>query len=271
MKSVPPTFKTRYMFSVQAEIASYRLGESPEGSRVDIEYKAGGSVRTNADVFFRSWQQELSQAEAEFRKKDAKFALPVNSADRAKWLNDTRRAEEWGGLDWLGLEGELISGSDWILVRRDGVAEMSGHATLREQTWPYGDKERGGNIINVDLTTVADVGGAAVPSFAAAAPAAPKPKDVYEFWKASAGEAELHFVLSLRFAVADGTQAWAGSTYGSLEGFWRFERLPRYQYAGNAKAKLVDGLLKLIELDVWRIGFEQLPMAWDPASGPLDR
>lgn len=267
MITVPPNFNTRYMFSVQADIASYRVGESPEGSRVDIEYRAGGRVSTNADLFFESWKAELTLAEGELKKSKPTFSLPTDSVKRAEWLQATRRLDKRpSALDWLGLEGELISGSDWILVRSDGVAVMSGHATLREETWqsPNGQKELGGNIINVDLMTVADVGEAAVPSFAAPTKraAALDPKQVYEHWKSSTGESELHFVLAIRFAVADSTQPWAGSTYGSLEGFERFVKLPRHQYAGNAKAKLMGSLLTHIELDVWRIGFDELPLGW---------
>jgi hypothetical protein len=264
-KPFHPAFKTRYMFSVQADIGSYRLGESPAGFRIDIEYKSG-KVRTNADLFFKSWRDKLEEL-------DSKPLGLVTDKDRTDWLRENRRQATWPkGMSWFGLDGDLISGSDRVLVRNDGVTEMNGRVTLREETWPQSAKYEagGGGLINTELSTVIDLG-TAVPSFEEdTLPDPPdlQPREIYDLWKESRGPAELHFGLAVRFAAAQASQAWAGEVFRS-QSFQRFLDLPRHQYAANVRAKLMDGLLNHIELDVWRIAFENLPLLWQ-GGVPLD-
>lgn len=235
-------FETHYMFSVKAELAAYPIGETPAGFRIDVEY-LHGEVKTNSKRYFDSWDYLLPAN-----------ALALDDERKHEWLVTQRheksqpdRDAKAPGVDWFGLEGAVVSGSDWLLVRRDGVIEIDGRMTLQEKT---GDGQ-GGALINAQLSTVLDL---ARPD---PRPAPPRPKgsDVYETWKLSKGKLYFDFPMAIRFVAADASQPWAAEEYSSLGGYWRLSTLPLGHYAANARAEFEDGLLRRIEFDVYRIRF----------------
>lgn len=239
-----PTFEHRYMFSVKAPLRSYKLGDSPQGCRIDVAYE-NGTVTTDPTLFFESWRAELDRA--------GSAKVGSDSAKRQEWLKE-RRAEvkAAGGPPWLGLEGELISGSDWLLVRSDGAAEFSARATIREEEWANKGATRGGGLINIDLTSVVDVANAVWSEPGNGPPPSIDPLE--KVADTSKGNFDLFFSAAVRLTTAQSSRAWAEERYRS-EGFWRFQRLPVHQYVANTKVNMNGGLPAAIEFDVWRQRF----------------
>ncbi len=240
------------MFSVGSTIAAHRIGETSEGYRVDIDY-TGGHVTTDWKMYKESWQElfpaylrEAKTDEAK-RKKLAVLRsldeLPFKKGDDARF-------------DWYGLEGKLVSGSDWLLIRSDGVAELDSRVTLQEDEFTdSGGKAAGGALINTELGTVVDLWQPKDP----ATERRPPGSVVYEAWKASKGSPALRFTMALRFNLAEASQPWAGADFKSTGSFWRYESLPRYDYVGNAKATVESGLITGVYFDVWRVGSREPP------------
>jgi len=272
-----PSFKTRYMFSVKAELDSYKLGETPAGSRVDIDYKCG-TVKTDAKAYFQSWSDELRslQTNGDIATKEVLARVnfdapdPFRKDDDTKdivesWLQRLRRAtkpsDRPNNIDWFGLEGNLISGSDWLLVRTDGVAEMDGRITLQEEQWDEAGNPQGGGLINTQLSSVVDLY-SVLDKDGRRIHRGPRPPGsaVYEAWKKSNVPAKLRFALALRFTAAEASQPWAAAEYRSLGGFWRNASLPLYEYTANVEADLDDGLIRSVELDIWRTSIQDGPL-----------
>ena len=107
----------RYYFTVTSELEALRVKRSdasgPRGARIHVTYGKGSGVSTKPGDYRDSWQYEL---------------LPgVDEPELVEGANEVA----WRKRRWNGIEGEVVSGADFLLARLDGVLELDGRVTIR--------------------------------------------------------------------------------------------------------------------------------------------
>ena len=251
----------KYMFSVKSRIVAHRIGETSEGYRVDIDYQVG-KVTTDWDLYKKCWEALFPKYVTDKNPSDEEKKKRIDSLVFQESLPFNPKKDD-PKFDWYGLEGQLVSGSDWLLIRRDGVAELNSRVTLQEQTVKDQGRSAGGALINTELATAADLW---TPQGDPKSERRPAGSEVYDQWKASKRLESLRFTMATRFKLAQASQPWAGTAFNSTGSFWRFESLPRYQYIAEAEATVDGGLITGICFDVWRVP----PTAPPPRMAPAD-
>lgn len=93
---------------------------NPRGARFQVAFE-NGVVETRADDYKDTWKHELLKFEREDLPYDDKrdFDVTVPTGARA--------------LPWNGLGGTVLSGSDFFLLRLDGMLELNGRLTIRAE------------------------------------------------------------------------------------------------------------------------------------------
>jgi hypothetical protein len=254
----------RYVFTIEATADSERVGQTPEGQRLDLQYQPtkADAIKTKEKPFIRDWWDPLKASganaalEAEldsflkgaggaaatpfekivrFRKIDPTGdAVPQAAKDAFKRL----QAGDLFPLEWFGFDGAVISGSDWVLLRGDLVAEFSGRFTLRSDDYDHG-------LIDAVFTGVVDYA---------------KDRALKSGMFSREGETvpTLPLLLSATFNAAGAAQSWAPSRIiTQATGFWKYQRLTQGQFIAVGKATVgtnstLDSITK-IELDVFEL------------------
>jgi uncharacterized protein DUF3237 len=94
----------RYYFSVQSSVSvpeTKRLAKGPLGTRVNVVYSSANSrVFTKDQEYTQSWNRDVPSTG-----------------------NCT--------FEWDGLEGQILSGGDFALIRTDGVLALDGRVTIQ--------------------------------------------------------------------------------------------------------------------------------------------
>lgn len=130
----------RYYFSIDAAL---RLASSsppdvrnPRGARLQVVVQ-NGRVFTMAEKYERSWQARPIDF---LQLRGAEPAAPgdeVMLTHAREILQGEQRNKEVASLadaharSWNGLDGEILGGGDFFLVRSDGVLELDGRVTIR--------------------------------------------------------------------------------------------------------------------------------------------
>lgn len=156
-------------------------------------------------------------------------------------LADGKR--ELGGkpwpLDWYGLKANILSGSDWAVVRTDGVAEFSGRFTMRSTDDDHG-------LIVATLTGPVDLATAQIAR-----------EQVYVNWKNGTLGSSVKLLLAATFEAARPAQSWAPQRYIKQgEGFWKYEQLTRAQFIAVGTGRLLNqrfSPITGIHLDVYEL------------------
>ena len=149
----------------------------------------------------------------------------------------------WNGtqspLDWYGLKANILSGSDWAVVRTDGVAEFSGRFTMRSADDDHG-------LIVATLTGPVDLATATIPR-----------DRVFVDWKNGALGSSVKLLLAATFEAARPAQSWAPQRYIKQgEGFWKYEQLTRSQFIAVGTGTLLNqrfSPITGIHLDVYEL------------------
>jgi hypothetical protein len=149
--------------------------------------------------------------------------------------NDDDGAEDQ--VEWRGLMGDVIAGSDSLLLRKDCVAALAGRLTIRAKdrylinTQLMGAVELCG-LQDVPVPTLAQVKSEQLPTLEL-------PKEA----------ATVDMFVGISFEGATSEQAWAAEEYRQKT-FFRYQRLLRGSFVASGKGYFKNGLLDHVELDV---------------------
>lgn len=114
-----------------------KIGEAhgPRGVRLYTTYALPSRVVTRATDYELTWQCPLPDGYADPQKFEELYGEqlglnpPLLSGEKRSQLESEQR--EWIRRRWTGIEGTILSGADFMLVRPDGVIELDGRVTIR--------------------------------------------------------------------------------------------------------------------------------------------
>jgi hypothetical protein len=125
---------------------------------------------------------------------------------------------------WLGFDAKVVSGSDWLLVRDDGVAELSGRVTFKSKDQP--DEA----LVNMVVAGAVDLN---------AAPGVQLAQTL-----ATAVKIGLPFAVAATFEAGRTAPSWAPSgMQRQAAGFWKYQPLTRAQFLLVGVVTPLDGTL----------------------------
>lgn len=219
----------KYLFNLACDsVISEFAGELPAGSRMHIRY-GEGVLSTDPRKYAASWL-------ARVKAKDANFATALEAADpcaRAKLI-----AKPVGAIDaaalapelqnlWAGLDGEILRGIDWALVRTDGVVSFDTRLTFNANA------EGGKFLIEAQMSGAVDLDPTAPHTF-------DKARETYIRWKlGQLPNREIRLALGVRFEATGAAPADASLDYQrKARDFPRFMRLTRCQCVAVGKLTL---------------------------------
>jgi hypothetical protein len=255
--------ETSYMFSLEASINDRQIGEVPGGIRKDLEYTRG-KVWTKADAYHQAWLaagiDPITAALNDGSSEKDPFVAGDTPAAYYQKLKKLRGARGRAGehrlhglqndnrlLEWFGLEGQVSSGGDWVVVRDDGVAQLSGRMTIVSD-----DEEHA--VVEASFTGVVDLRPCGDKISIAQA------GGLFEQWKAGTLPSRtLPIALSASFESATKTaEPWAPRRMrAQAEGAWKLARLLRGMFVAKGEATLGAGRwspLQQVWLDVHEVG-----------------
>jgi len=226
----------RYMFSIKTSLPARWVGETPAGYRIDVEYRGGGSqpeISTKFDLLVKDWTAELTKAYAEKKLPDP---LPADAktlveALRNAFGNDPARP-------WLGIEGRIVSGVDWALLRADGVIEFDGQFVLTDG--PVPDPNAIGVLVNARTSGSVDL-----------YPNSPRPLSLahcVDKVKSIQSKQFVGIALATKFEAPRESEPWASKKYTRKTGQLKYIQLSRGQFV--AKGKLISFATASAEIDL---------------------
>jgi hypothetical protein len=257
------------MFDIDAPVRSQWVGENPRGNRIDIQYEPGAKITTEPERYVEDWWMALDLRVREAVARlfvdvgllgsgppeveiltNRKFAFETivklrttgPKAARGSPL-ETLVAELQGDqpvpyelpLEWFGLDGTVLTGSDWAVVRSDGVAEFSGRLTLKSSDSDHA-------LIGCLVGGVADLV-SPVP-FDPTKPL-PRPSSralAIDDWIKGDVSDHLPLLLNVTFDSSKGAQPWAPRRYIEQDrGFWKYARLTQGQFVAVGTAYVKAG------------------------------
>ena len=156
-------------------------------------------------------------------------------------LNALRALQNARGIEWFGVSGSLLGGSDWAVIREDGVAQFNGRLTVKTDD---------GFLIGVTVGGVADLRlGAGAPRRSML----DSGKSLFDEWRKGVGANQFKAVFAVAFDAAGASQSWAGTAYDYAASFWKYQRLTRGQFLANVTLDVDDGAfspLKEVTMDI---------------------
>jgi Protein of unknown function (DUF3237) len=231
--------KLKYFFTITPTVQTVPVGEVPTGYRVDLRYISGKA--TTDDTQYKSdWlggaipaavaralgpnatalQNLLSGTYQDIRtRRDPTVGAPSYAQVKTneQELLDLRQNLL---LEWFGIEGSILSGSDWVTIRQDGVAVFDGRATI---------KTTDGALIDAVISGAVDLRNRQ--SQPLQPPTSDPRSPAYDDWLRGALAQPIPAVLAVRFEAASATKSWAANTIQAASaGFWKYERLVRGQF-----------------------------------------
>jgi hypothetical protein len=226
-----PPFHTRYVFTLKAGVTATPVGETPTGYRVDIEYQTPGvSIGTNPAAYVRDWVNHDRKTIVALLKDEGVVDLS-QAADGpfleavAEWRkkNEPPKPALQDALGWYGLDALLLSGSDWAILRSDGVAEFNGRLILRS-------KDPDGGLISttaggpVDLLKVL---GISIPDV----PSSPSQGLQAVLNHLQSGAKSAAVLVAATFDASGQAQPWAPDRMKTeARAFWKYRALTRSQF-----------------------------------------
>jgi hypothetical protein len=247
----------KYLFTIDcANLVSEYAGELPAGSRVHVRYGAG-TLKTVQAEYEPAWIQPLSRLEK--LSDDQKAALAELGSQQtpdlrvAKLAELSQRLPDAAKRIWAGIEGTVVRGIDWALVRKDGVVTFDGRVTLKA-TEPPNAGNPDGFLIDALISGAVDLDPTA-PATADAAAA------IYNSWKT--GTLNPHVInvaLGVRFEASGAPPADASADYQrKTKSFPRYMRLTRRQCLGAGTLTLGQGTpaspIQKLQLKVYEYDF----------------
>ncbi len=178
------------------------------------------------------------------KEREARKALREQCAKFLKLVSDVCEKNRIQGRPWLGLNGHILSGVDWALLRSDGVIEFDGQLTLTDG--PLDDKKRLGVLVNARTSGAVDL----------VRPGDPRPHSIdhaFELWRTPRDSATVPLALAFKFEAAREPEPWASKKYTRSGGHQRYAALSRGQFVGCGRIKLEQSQALKITLDVLQV------------------
>lgn len=141
---------------------------------------------------------------------------------------------------WLGLNGYILSGVDWALLRSDGVIEFDGQLVLKDG--PRDDQARG-VLVNARTSGAVDL----------VSKGFERPYSLdhaLELWMM---EATVPVALSFKFEAPQEPEPWASKKYTRRRGQLRYAQLSRGQFVGCGEIKTNNAQAASVELAVFQV------------------
>jgi hypothetical protein len=241
----------KYLFSLSCDsISSEYAGELPAGSRVHIRY-SGGELSTNPELYERDWLQGLRDLHPRYAQRVIDVPPHQRADEIQKLIAACKKSNELEALKaavpknfWTGLDGSILSGIDWALVRTDGVVSFDARLTLSARTGDDSDF-----LIEGLMSGAVDLNPAAEHTIAAN-------RKIYADWKSGLLADELPLALGVRFEATGAAPPDASPEYQrKVEHFPRFMRLTRCQCLATGKIFFVSQpgwkSIQRIELEIF--------------------
>jgi hypothetical protein len=225
----PEQGKLRYYFDVTCrEITSSKLGQVPGGTRVHVTYYRG-DVKTAEEDYGRDW---LTGRSPPSFQEIASYRQGANEPS-----DETTRYPEW-----MGIDAEILNGTDWALVREDAVATFDGRITIRT-------KDREPFLIDAVLSASVDLRNLVLdnPSEETARTVRElshlsKTRDLYGLWRAGGVIGRLPATFSIKFEAAGKAEPWAADEYKKAsKNYWKYIRLTRGLFIGAGSIRVGEG------------------------------
>jgi len=143
---------------------------------------------------------------------------------------------------WLGLEGHILSGVDWSLLRSDGVIEFDGQLTITDGL--LNDKKGEGVLVNARTSGAVDL----------VANDAERPYSIehaMDLWLRAAGDVPV--ALNIKFEAPQESEPWASKKYTRRKGQLKYVMLSRGQFVGCGTIKSLQKQGTTIELEVFQV------------------
>ena len=226
MTKTTSTPKFTYFFSVEPRIETIPVGEVPGGFRVDLRYiTAGSKVWTDPRAYDREWSSvELDKKLAEISAHAGEPALPEKLSYKS--LAPVRKqsgadsaleaALSAGVIQWPGMDGEILSGTDWATVRTDGVITFDGRVTIRTDD---------DFLVDAVVSGVVDLREPGKPHAEADS------RTVFTSWLNGGIAHAVPVSLGVHFEAASNVESWANvKIKRASSNFWKYVRLVRGQF-----------------------------------------
>ena len=255
-----PSFRSQYFFSIDARLDGNAVGDVPGGFRMDIAYEEGGRVSTDGEKYFRAWIEKNPNLKDWWTAieglpevgvlVDSRQAYDAIAALRKLGKFDpygpevrSRHGDHKPELEWFGIDGEILSGGDWTIVRHDGVVRFEGRMTIRSS-----DEDRA--LLDTCLTAVVDLRHRAKDSIQDGG-------SIYRRWRSSGFDKgrEVPVVFAMTFESAQhAVPSWAPKRYArQAEHYWKYARLARGQFVAVGTVALDTAALSPMKLDVYEV------------------
>ncbi len=221
---------------LQTRAIALVAGEGSVGQRLDVV-----RTRVGLQVAQRIQPQLVQSSKVEKRDaSDPKFADDVaQAASRVE-------AGQQAGTLWMGLQGHIVSGSDWALIRTDGVLEITGRLALQSADDP-----------DYALLTMTMAGSVDLDASGTSGP----PGSTLDQRFVDAVGKGIPMALATTFEAGRTAPSWAPDRMKrQAAGFWKYARLTRAQFitVGNVKSAphgydLAGTMTLFINVDVYEL------------------
>jgi|HubBroStandDraft_4_1064222.scaffolds.fasta_scaffold70523_1 hypothetical protein len=282
--AVPSPFKHRYVFTLSAPVTAMPVGETPTGYRVDIEYQTPGKVETRPVDYYDSWVGTLNTTDfdallvainnstVDTLKGNPTGASETQKETIAKAIFQMRQPpppppgqpvpaqppaavaapgppSAFATIGWYGLDALLLSGSDWAIIRSDGVAEFNGRLILRS-------KDADGGLVSVAAGGPVDfVAVLGLPNITTVV-SSPSQGLQAVLNKLQTGVPPAAVLIAATFDASGDAQPWAPPRMKrEAKDFWKYAVLTRGQFVAVGTATLgknVSSPITAVEYDFYR-------------------
>jgi hypothetical protein len=274
----------RYMFSLQVHATATDVGESPEGDRIDLLYLPRDNAPTwdlaPAYTLQTPWTTDwdkngtkygalitASGGLSEFRTILGYLVAdltpptgPLLDAYEKEKVNFRKLADEIPSGSppdiWLGFDAKLVSGSDWVLIRTDGVAELSGTFAFKSIDLP--DEA----LVAMEISGSVSLGQERDKS--------PRDRFVEAIKQPSGG---LHFAAAATFEAGLEAPSWAPDRLKrQAAGFWKYAQLTRSEFlaVGDVTTKDLavqgDTYSITVNVDIYQVLNAKTPATLDATT-----
>jgi hypothetical protein len=267
------------MFSIKAGFPTRWVAKTPAGFRIDAEFHTtqpeygisvapeeywnvwGGAVKvwlTASPQCLKDWKARftdngqlraidslaapLSGVPATDRAQLAQEAQVAGFGDLLRELRKYVREKELDCPAWLGLEGRIVSGVDWALLRADGVIEFDGQWVLTDGELD----DKSAVLINARTSGSVDL----------CKDAEPRPLTLDHagaMVRAIDAKAETGIALAVKFEAPQEPEPWASKKYTRRKGQLTYVRLSRGQFVAIGKLKAFGTSGAAVDLGVYQV------------------
>jgi uncharacterized protein DUF3237 len=234
----PQALQPGYRFTIRSGLRALEAEPSksvgPRGSRIHVIYD-NGTIAMEEHRGSTAWWARRPDTYSDPHRFDLLYAAKGTGNGERETLKEAKRAWEQSG--WTGLEGEVMAGADFLLIRPDGVIELDGRLTLCAKDETLIDASYAG-LIDLDPTVHGDVASTGSEDVAQVSNA------YQQFVEGTNPRREFPVELFMTFETSTGPwstedgedSAWTKPSRDRHKGnVWKYRQLVRRQYLGIGK------------------------------------